>query len=97
VQTPGELGTSVARLVAQVMVADLCYLISVPESNGQVTLETGYDLIREESLEGRTLSVQHIPQISSALQKRPLAALERGFGDYGLAQSGKLGWVEPHR
>ena len=98
-QTPLDMGTATARLIGHVMVSDLCYLVSMPDANGQLTLETGYDLIREEPLQGVTVIIQRVPQISSALHKGRSLRLSaetdsmdlRSLGDViGLTNPGNL-------
>lgn len=68
-----NLCTDITRLIAQTMVADLCFLTSTPDSSRQVTFQGGYDLIREEKLDGFTIDADRIPLLAGALEKgRPL-------------------------
>ena len=55
------------------MLADLCFLIYLTDNNNQLQIASGYDLIREENLEGGSLSKSIIPMLTNALQRgRPL-------------------------
>jgi signal transduction histidine kinase len=59
-------------MISQLMLADICLLISV-QSNGPLVIACGFDLIREIPIEGFTLETRLSPVISSALRRgRPL-------------------------
>jgi signal transduction histidine kinase len=71
--SPVRVCTAITRAIGQAMLADLCYLISIPDDRGQVVFQGGYDLIREDSLQGGIIAREKIPQLANALQKgRPL-------------------------
>jgi len=89
----------VPRAVGQAMLADLCFLILIPENKNQLTIAAGYDLIREEILESGTLNKSAIPMLSNAIQRgRPLRLPAestsvdlKGLGDLlGLKNAGHL-------
>lgn len=97
--SPLNMCTAVTKAVGQAMLADLCYLIAAPDSQGSVTLQGGYDLIREEPQPGATLEKKAIPQLANALQKgRPFkigpgtTSLDlQGLGDaINIKQPGSL-------
>jgi len=68
---PAKVSQAITRAVAQAMLADLCFLVSL--DNNQLTIASGYDLIREENLEGGVLNKNKLPMLSSAIQRgRPL-------------------------
>ncbi len=67
--SPLNMCTAITKAIGQAMLADLCYLIAPPDSQGGVTLQGGYDLIREEPQPGATLDRKAIPQLANALQK----------------------------
>jgi len=68
-----KLSQSITRAIAQTMLADLCFLIYLTDNNNQLQIASGYDLIREENLEGGSLSKSIIPMLTNALQRgRPL-------------------------
>lgn len=95
----GRLNTLIARAVAQTMLADLCFVIYLTEDNRQLVFAGGYDLIREEPIEGASVPRENIPMLVSALQRgRPLrlpasstSADVRGLAQLiGLDQPGHL-------
>ncbi|MFO3796771.1 MAG: histidine kinase dimerization/phospho-acceptor domain-containing protein, partial [Anaerolineales bacterium] len=64
---------NLARAVSQVMLADLCFVIYLGEEGRQLVFAGGYDLIREEAIEGATLARDALPMLINALQRgRPL-------------------------
>jgi signal transduction histidine kinase len=68
-----KLSQAITRAIAQTMLADLCFLIYLTDNNNQMQIASGYDLIREENLEGGSLSKSIIPMLTNALQRgRPL-------------------------
>lgn len=68
-----KLSQAITRAIAQTMLADLCFLIYLTDNNNQLQIASGYDLIREENLEGGSLSKSIIPMLTNALQRgRPL-------------------------
>jgi signal transduction histidine kinase len=94
-----KLSQAITRAIAQTMLADLCFLIYLTDNNNQMQIVSGYDLIREENLEGGSLNKTLIPMLTNALQRgRPLrlpssstSADIKGLGDLlGLANPGHL-------
>jgi signal transduction histidine kinase len=68
-----KINQFIARSVAQAMLADLCFLIYVGDDNSTLFIATGYDLIREENLEGGQINKDSIPMLANAvLRGRPL-------------------------
>lgn len=89
----------VARAVSQTMLADLCFIIYLGDDKKQLIIGSGYDLIREESLEGGIINRENIPMLASALQRgKPLrlpasttSSDLKGLGDMlGLPSPGNL-------
>jgi len=69
---PAKIGQAMARGIAQAMLADLCFLITLGEDKG-LAIRCGYDLIREENLSGTTIDREAIPLLAIAIQRgRPL-------------------------
>ena len=69
---PGKIGQAMARGIAQAMLADLCFLITLGEDKS-LSISCGYDLIREENLGGSTIDRESIPLLANAIQRgRPL-------------------------
>ena len=69
---PGKIGQAMARGIAQAMLADLCFLITIGEEKS-LAISCGYDLIREENLGGTAIDKESIPLLANAIQRgRPL-------------------------
>ena len=94
-----KVSHAITRALAQVMLADLCFLIYLTDDKKQLVIASGYDLIREENLEGASLNKQLIPMLAGAIQRgRPLrlpasstSADLKGLGDMlGLTNPGHL-------
>jgi signal transduction histidine kinase len=94
-----KLSQAITRAIAQTMLADLCFLIYLTDNKNQMQIASGYDLIREENLEGGSLNKNLIPMLTNALQRgRPLrlpssstSADIKGLSDLlGLASPGHL-------
>ena len=67
-----NISHAMARGIAQAMLADLCFLITLGEDKS-LSISCGYDLIREENLGGTTIDRDAIPLLANAIQRgRPL-------------------------
>jgi len=96
---PNKINEAITRGIAQTLLADLCFLIYLPEDKNQLIIASGYDLIREETLEGASMSKNSIPMLTNAMQRgRPLrlpasstSADIKGLGDLlGLSSPGHM-------
>jgi signal transduction histidine kinase len=58
------------RTFGRAMKAELCILLTPPEESGQLSIATGYDLISERHLDGRTISTDEIPIIMQAMERK---------------------------
>ena len=96
---PKKISQAITRAIAQTMLSDLCFMIYLIDNNNQLQIAGGYDLIREDSLDGGTLNKNAIPMLANSLQRgRPLrmpasstSADVRGLGDIlGLTNPGHL-------
>ncbi len=68
-----KVSHAITRAIAQTMLADLCFLVYLTDNKKQLMFASGYDLIREENLDGGSLSKTSIPMLTTALQRgRPL-------------------------
>jgi signal transduction histidine kinase len=68
-----KVSEAITRAIAQTMLADLCFLIYLTDNKNQMQIASGYDLIREENLEGGSMNKNIIPMLTNALQRgRPL-------------------------
>jgi signal transduction histidine kinase len=95
---PNKINDDITRAVAQSMLADLSFMIYLTD-NKQMVIASGYDLIREEKLDGVTLNKEAIPLLANAIQRgRPLrlpasstSSDLRGLGEIlGLSSPGHL-------
>jgi signal transduction histidine kinase len=94
-----KINGDIARAVAQAMLADLAFIIYLGEDKKSLSVAAGYDLIREEHLEGQALNKETIPLLANAVQRgRPLrlpasstSSDLKGLGDLlGLSSPGHL-------
>ena len=69
---PDKIGKAMTRGIAQAMLADLCYLITLGEDKSPA-ISCGYDLIREENLGATSINPEDFPLLANAIQRgRPL-------------------------
>ena len=96
---PTKVSQAITRAISQTMLSDLCFMIYLTDNNNQMVIAGGYDLIREDSLEGGSLNKSSIPMLANSLQRgRPLrmpasstSADVKGLGDIlGLPNPGHL-------
>jgi len=96
---PTKVSQAITRAIAQTMLSDLCFMIQLTENNNQLQIAGGYDLIREDTLDGGSLNKSAIPMLANSLQRgRPLrmpssstSADVKGLGDIlGLSNPGHL-------
>jgi signal transduction histidine kinase len=96
---PTKVSQAITRAIAQTMLSDLCFMIYLTDTNNQMVIAGGYDLIREDNLEGGSLNKNSIPMLANSLQRgRPLrmpasstSADIKGLGDIlGLTNPGHL-------
>ena len=94
-----KVSQAITRGIAQTLLADLCFMVNLNEETNQLVISSGYDLIREESLEGSSVSKSSTPMLSNALQRgRPLrlpasstSADIKGLGELlGLSSPGHM-------
>jgi signal transduction histidine kinase len=96
---PTKVSQAITRAIAQTMLSDLCFMIYLTDNNNQLLIAGGYDLIREDNLDGGSLNKSAIPMLANSLQRgRPLrmpasstSADVKGLGDIlGLTNPGHL-------
>ena len=96
---PTKVSQAITRAIAQTMLSDLCFMIYLTDNNNQMVIAGGYDLIREDNLDGGSLNKSSIPMLTNSLQRgRPLrmpasstSADIKGLGDIlGLTNPGHL-------
>lgn len=62
-----KINQQIARSVSQALLADLCFLIYIADDRNSLNIASGYDLIREENLEGGMMSKDSVPTLASAV------------------------------
>ncbi len=89
-----QLCKNITKTVSYATLADVCFLISVPDARGDLNLYCGFDLVLEKNLSGANLASGQLPTITSAIErKRPLRLpvsstavdlvnLQRAFGHH---------------
>ncbi|PWH16927.1 MAG: hypothetical protein DDG60_03265 [Anaerolineae bacterium] len=96
---PNRINEYIARSVAQSMLSDLCFLLYVGEDKNSIYVAAGYDLIREENLEGGLLKKDEVPMLANAILRGRALRLPasttssdlKGLGDMlGLSNAGNL-------
>jgi signal transduction histidine kinase len=97
-----KMSQAITRAIAQTMLADLSFMIYLTDDNNQMVIAGGYDLIREDSLEGGSLSKNSIPMLANSIQRGRALRLPssstsadiKGLGDIlGLTNPGHLLYV----
>jgi signal transduction histidine kinase len=81
---------SIVQIVAGAMNAEVCLLVSAPDSQDVMTVRCGYDLIREEFLAVGGLNCKQVPVTASSMrriQSLRLAAESTSPDLVGLAQA----------
>lgn len=96
---PASINQYIARSVAQAMLADLCFLLYLDEDKSSIFIATGYDLIREENLEGGIMKKDDVPMLANAVLRGkslrlPSSATSsdlKGLGEMlGLSNAGNV-------
>ena len=67
---PSDLADAAVRSAAYSMKAEICLLLTPPETLEYLSVATGFDLIREQHLEGQAFNTTDLPVISNALRRQ---------------------------
>ena len=90
-----EICKAMTRSISQAMLADLCFLVKLAEDKS-LSIACGYDLIREENLEGMSVNRDTIPLLGNAIQRgRPLRLPARNTSKDLNALGKMLGLTNP--
>jgi len=81
VETDQEKYKAAARALSLSVVSDICYLIVCPEEREEVHILAGYDLIREEPLQGASLKREDFPKIITAWEHHQRLELHQAGTD----------------
>jgi signal transduction histidine kinase len=65
---PEKTLSGMAKAFSHTMLADMCYIVGEP-AYGHLVLQSGYDLIREETVAGTMIDQSLIPPLTSAIQR----------------------------
>ena len=70
---PEQTCKKITKLLAETLLADVSLLVLPPNDDGQITIQCGYDLIRETYLQPVLLASEQVPLLVSAMKHmRPL-------------------------
>ncbi len=64
---PEKIPAAISRAIANTLRAEICFLVSVPDNEGNITIFEGFNLVAEEMLPGSTISEKYKPIISEKL------------------------------
>ena len=67
---PGDLADAAVRSAAYTMKAEICLLLTPPESLEYLSVATGFDLIREQHIEGQAFDTTDLPVIANGLRRQ---------------------------
>ncbi len=84
------LGAAITRVVAYSMVSDISFLISPKQENGEFLVYGGYNLIREQEIQGAQISASFLPLIAAALEKKVSMRLPASSTSSDLPHLAKL-------
>lgn len=65
---PAKAATVLVKAISHTMLADITFLVSGP-MYGQIVLHDGYDLVREDVVEGLALDPGQMPMLANALER----------------------------
>jgi signal transduction histidine kinase len=94
-----KINQHISRAIAQALLADLCFLIYMGEDKNTLFIASGYDLIREEHLDGGLMNKDSVPMLAGAILRGRALRLPasttssdlKGLGDMlGLSNPGNL-------
>lgn len=66
VSSPEKTYAGLAKAISQATLADLALLVSPPDENDRMEILSGYDLIREQTLEGVTITAVEAPMLAAS-------------------------------
>ena len=64
---PEKIPAAISRAIANTLRAEICFLVSIPDEEGNITIFEGFNLVAEEILPGSTISDKYKPIISEKL------------------------------
>jgi len=76
-QTLQEKLQAIVHALSFSVVADICFLVNIPEETDKVHIVSGYDLIRELPLKPDILAMEDLPQLITAWNSQKTLALSQ--------------------
>jgi signal transduction histidine kinase len=68
-KTVTETCQTITEVVAKTMLADICLAVLPSNKDGQIAIQSGYDLIRQKNLSSTVIEASEIPMIHSAMER----------------------------
>jgi len=68
-KTVTETCQILTEVIAKTLLADICLAILPANKDGQISIQSGYDLIRQKNLESTVIEAHEIPMIYSAMER----------------------------
>ncbi len=78
-ETPEERFKAIVRAISLSVVADICFIVHMPNEIGEIKVDAGYDLIREEFLRPASLQRGQIPLIINAWEENNILQLPSNY------------------
>lgn len=66
---PQEIRRDIVKLTSHAMIADICLLVEAPDPQGNVNVQGGFDLIRQEHIPTFTVQSNKIPLLSTFIRR----------------------------
>lgn len=87
-----DVYTHIAKVVSQVLIADLCLITAPPTMEGEISILRGFDLIRENTIGPTRLPPGHAPVLAKALRlgkplRLPASSTSSDLNNIGLSIS----------
>jgi signal transduction histidine kinase len=78
-ETPEERFKAIVRAISLSVISDICYIVHMPNEIGEIKVDAGYDLIREEFLRPASLQRGQIPLIINAWEENNILQLPSNY------------------
>lgn len=65
---PEKIPAAISRAISNTLRAEICFLVSTPDQNGNITIFEGFNLVEEAILPGCLISAKEKPLIAEKLQ-----------------------------
>lgn len=69
VRDPKKICAGLTRSISHALVAEVCLLFAPPTENEQFVLLCGYDLVRESTLPGASISAANLPNLTTSVER----------------------------